>query len=76
MSALQRLPGSVAHGEKDLANPEAPAILFGQVKDRFGHVDVLVVNHARSSRQSLAEVTAEELDTSWAVNARATVLLV
>jgi 3-oxoacyl-[acyl-carrier protein] reductase len=38
-------------------------------------VDALVVNHAHSSDQGLAEVTAEELDRAWAVNARAAVLL-
>lgn len=41
----------------------------------LGHVDVLVANHARSSRQSLAELTAAELDLSFAVNARASLLL-
>ena len=46
------------------------------IRDRFGSVDVLVANHARSSSSSLHDVTAEELDGSWAVNARAVVLLV
>jgi 3-oxoacyl-[acyl-carrier protein] reductase len=41
----------------------------------LGHVDVLVANHARSARQALAELTAAELDLSFAVNARATLLL-
>ena len=41
----------------------------------FGRVDALVANHARSSRQSLATPTAAELDTSFAVNARATLML-
>jgi 3-oxoacyl-[acyl-carrier protein] reductase len=37
---------------------------------------VLVANHARSSEQSLEELTAEEIDLSYAVNTRATLLLV
>ena len=37
---------------------------------------MLVANHARSSSVALADVTAEELDRCWAVNARAVVLLV
>ncbi|MBX6768615.1 MAG: SDR family oxidoreductase, partial [Actinomadura rubrobrunea] len=41
----------------------------------FGAVDVLVANHARSSSRTLSEVTAEELDLTWTVNARAVVLL-
>jgi NAD(P)-dependent dehydrogenase (short-subunit alcohol dehydrogenase family) len=43
--------------------------------EAFGAVDVVVANHARSSNRSLAEVTAAELDLTWAVNARASVLL-
>lgn len=35
-----------------------------------------MVNHARSSRQDLAALTAAELDLSWAVNTRAPLLLV
>lgn len=44
--------------------------------DRFGGVDVLVVNHAMSAMGRLDEVTAEGLDLAWAVNARAAVLLI
>lgn len=43
--------------------------------DRFGHVDILVANHARSSGQSLDTLTAAEIDLSMAVNVRATLLL-
>ncbi|MEW1842633.1 SDR family oxidoreductase [Nonomuraea angiospora] len=63
------------HVEADFADPAAPAWVMEQAVGRFGHVDVLVANHARSVRQSLAELTAAELDLSWAVNARASVLL-
>jgi 3-oxoacyl-[acyl-carrier protein] reductase len=38
-------------------------------------VDVLVANHARSSEQNLEQLTAAELDLSYAVNTRATLLL-
>ncbi|MFF4621109.1 SDR family oxidoreductase [Nonomuraea jabiensis] len=63
------------HVEADFADPAAPAWVMEQAVGRFGHVDVLVANHARSRRQSLAELTAAELDLSWAVNARAGALL-
>jgi 3-oxoacyl-[acyl-carrier protein] reductase len=66
----------LAHLAADFADPEAPARVVRHAVETFGAVDVLVANHARSSRQSLAEVTAEELDLCWAVNARASVLLV
>ncbi|MEU6041375.1 SDR family oxidoreductase [Actinomadura sp. NPDC047616] len=65
----------LAHLAADLADPAAPARVVAHAVDTFGAVDVLVVNHARSSYQTLAEVTADELDLSWAVNTRAGVLL-
>jgi 3-oxoacyl-[acyl-carrier protein] reductase len=42
----------------------------------IGPIDILVVNHARSTDQSLLELTADELDLSFAINARATLLLI
>jgi 3-oxoacyl-[acyl-carrier protein] reductase len=59
-----------------LADPDAGRAVVAHAVDTFGAVDVLVANHARSSNQSLQDVTVEELDRSWAVNARAVVLLV
>ena len=44
--------------------------------DLVGPLDTLVANHARSSTGTLAETTVDELDASWAVNVRASLLLV
>ncbi len=71
LAELGRPPGL----EADLAAPGAPAALVARARDAVGPLTTLVVNHARSSSGRLAEVTAEELDTSFAVNARAAVLL-
>lgn len=60
----------------DLADPDAPATLVRAADDRLGGLDVLLAVHARSSAQSLDELTADELDRTFAVNARATLLLV
>ncbi len=76
---LEELGGAgarLAHVEADLADPAAPARVVDHAVRVFGAIDVLVANHARSSSLSLQTVTAEELDRSWAVNARAVVLLV
>jgi 3-oxoacyl-[acyl-carrier protein] reductase len=64
------------HIEADFAAPHAPRRVIDHAVDRFGGVDVLVVNHTMSAMGRLDEVTAEGLDLAWAVNARATVLLV
>src|SRR6478609_6620824 len=61
--------------EADLGDPEAPRLAIERAVDVFGAVDGLVVNHAHGSDQSVENVTAEELDRAWAVNARAAILL-
>ncbi|NAZ84842.1 SDR family oxidoreductase [Kineococcus indalonis] len=52
------------------------AIGAAAAREAFGHVDALVANHARSSTQDLEGPTAAELHLSWALNTRATPLLV
>jgi 3-oxoacyl-[acyl-carrier protein] reductase len=72
---LREAGGRVEHLSADLADPGTPATLIAAARGLFGHVDALVANHARTSRQSLETLTAEELDLSYAVNTRATLLL-
>ncbi len=76
MSELRARGGAVEHLSTDLADPLAPARLADHARAVFGRLDVLVANHARSGAQALAELTAEEIDLTYAVNTRATLLLV
>jgi 3-oxoacyl-[acyl-carrier protein] reductase len=62
--------------EADLSSPAAPGKVFAAARDRVARIDALVINHARSSKQTLGELTASELDLAWAVNVRAALLLV
>lgn len=73
---LVDIGGPMKHLAIDLADSEAPHRLIEAAQAALGHVDILVANHARSSQQSLEEITAEELDLSFQVNARSTLLLV
>lgn len=59
----------------DLEQPDAPENLIDATIERFGSIDIVIANHARSSTQSFAEVTVEELDRCWAANPRASLLL-
>jgi 3-oxoacyl-[acyl-carrier protein] reductase len=68
--------GRVEHLEADLQDPEAPDRAMAAAVEAFGHVDILVCNHARSSAGGLGELTAAELDATLAVNTRAVLLLV
>ena len=62
--------------EADFSDAAAPRRLVEEVVERHGALDVLIANHCRDSPHGLETVTAEELDVTWAVNARASVLLV
>jgi 3-oxoacyl-[acyl-carrier protein] reductase len=64
------------HLSLDLADPDAPRRLVETARNDLGHIDILVANHARSSKQSLDNLTAEELDLAFQVNARAVLLLI
>ena len=70
-------PGTaVRHLGLDLAAPDAPARLMDAAAEAFGHVDVLVCNHARSGGDGpLGTLDAAMLDAHWAVNTRSVLLL-
>ncbi|MDN3352403.1 SDR family oxidoreductase [Actinomadura sp. DC4] len=64
------------HQGLDLAAPDAPDRLVEAAAGAFGHVDVLVCNHARSGGDGALEaLDAAMLDTHWAVNTRSVILL-
>jgi 3-oxoacyl-[acyl-carrier protein] reductase len=72
---LRQQGGRIELTSADFADPTAPADLVAAARAAFGHVDAVVANHARSSQQSLEQLTAAEIDLSYAVNTRATLLL-
>jgi 3-oxoacyl-[acyl-carrier protein] reductase len=73
---LRAAGGLVELASADLADPDAPRSLVAGAHQAFGHLDAVVVNHARSSSQTLEQLTASEIDLSFAVNCRAALLLV
>lgn len=60
----------------DFAEATAAAAVIEAAAERLGRPDILIANHARSSAEDLPSLTVRELDLSWAVNVRATLLLV
>jgi 3-oxoacyl-[acyl-carrier protein] reductase len=67
---------SVTHQEADLTDPAAPAALIDAAVAAFGHLDILVLNHARSGDDGpLGTLTAAMLDAHWAANTRSSILL-
>ena len=74
---LRELGRRVKVVEADFADPAAPAALVRAATDALGHLDILVANHARSTPwMPLEQITAAEIDLAYAVNTRATLLLV
>jgi 3-oxoacyl-[acyl-carrier protein] reductase len=76
VAELRGIRGEVEHVEADFADPAAPVEVMKSARAAFGHVDVLVVNHTRSGRGTLEELTAHELDRFLVENVRASLLLV
>ena len=76
LDELRAAGGSVDLMAADFADPDAPRKAVLRAREAFGSLDAVVANHARSSNQSLEELTAKEIDLSYAVNTRATLLLV
>jgi 3-oxoacyl-[acyl-carrier protein] reductase len=62
--------------EADLADTGAPARIYDEVERRLGSVRALVVCHCESVDSGLLDTTVESFDRHFAVNARATWLLV
>lgn len=73
---LRALGGRVENMEADFLDPEAPLRVMKAAVGAFGHVDILVVNHAYSVNGWLEELTAEHIDTHLLVNVRASLLLI
>jgi len=66
----------VTHQEADLTDPAAPSALIDAAAAAFGHLDILVCNHARSGDDGpLGTLTAAMLDAHWAANTRSSILL-
>ena len=55
----------------DLCDPEAVAMAFSSVKERFGGVDILANNAGISSRTSLYDYTLEEFSKILDINLKA-----
>jgi 3-oxoacyl-[acyl-carrier protein] reductase len=65
-----------AHAISDFGDPDAPGALVEEAAAALGHVDILVANHAMSCDQDLGALEAAAIDATYAVNVRATLLLV
>jgi 3-oxoacyl-[acyl-carrier protein] reductase len=77
VAAIRSQGGQAASAEADLTDPAQIPALFDQVEAAFGPVDVLVNNAAHyEDPDTIFTTSAEAIDRTFAVNVRATVLMV
>ncbi|MEW2066314.1 SDR family oxidoreductase [Streptomyces sp. NPDC007346] len=62
--------------EADLTAPDAPARIFDAAEQRLGPVTALILSHAESVDSGLLDTTVEAFDRHFAVNTRASWLLI
>lgn len=75
LAGLSQAP-RVADRSIDFSDPDAPRQVMADAVAAFGHVDIVVANHARSGGDgSLFDIDAAMLDTHWAVDARSVLML-
>jgi 3-oxoacyl-[acyl-carrier protein] reductase len=60
----------------DLSHPDAPRELVGAVVADHGAIEALVLSHAHDVESGVLDTTAASLDLHFAVNARASLLLI
>jgi len=76
LDELQAHGRRVNHLEADFSDPKAPRHTLLNAVQAFGHIDILVANHAYSTMGALEELTARDIDMHLVVNVRGTLLLV
>lgn len=74
VAEVARTTGGAAH-VVDLADPERVEGLVSEVVRYHGGIDILVNNAGLARHNPIQEVTTEDIDLMWAVNARAVMIL-
>lgn len=78
-SLVKELAGygtGIAFMEADFFDPQSPALVMKKALEKFGHVDILIINHTHDTLKSLDELTFEEIDRHLIINVRASLLLI
>ncbi|MEU8630138.1 SDR family oxidoreductase [Streptomyces sp. NPDC048669] len=75
-ASLAKQGARTAAIEADLVDPDAPARIFDEAERTIGPVTALVLSHAESVDSGLLDTTVESFDRHFAVNSRASWLLI
>jgi len=66
----------LALNPSNLSDPNEPARVVSEARERLGYLNGLVLNHAYSTCSFIGEWTAEHIDTHFSVNVRASMLMI
>ncbi len=75
LEAVRHLGVKASGMQADLGNPQTPAQLFDDAEQALGPVDILINNAAYSLNADIYTLTADLMDSHYAVNLRGTVLM-
>lgn len=76
LEALRASGQRIEHIEADFSDPQAPQRVMDAAVAAFGHVDIVIANHAYSTMGNLEELTAQSIDMHMQINVRGSLLLV
>ena len=76
LAALREIGPRVEAVEADFLDPAAPQTVLDAAAAAYGHIDILVANHAYSTGGALPALNAESIDAHLQINVRGTLLLV
>jgi len=76
LEALRSQGGRVEQREVNFLEAGAPQEVIAAAIQAFGHLDILIANHAYSTSAVLEDLTADEIDRHLHTNVRATLLLI
>jgi len=66
----------IEHMEADFFDSRSPARVMKSALDKFGRVDILIINHTHDTLKTLEELTSDEIDRHLIINVRAALLLI
>jgi 3-oxoacyl-[acyl-carrier protein] reductase len=75
-TALEASGARACPAEADLAQPDSAADIFASIGETLGDAQALILAHAESVDSSLLDTSVESFDRHFAVNARASWLLI
>jgi 3-oxoacyl-[acyl-carrier protein] reductase len=76
LSELRATGRRVEHLPANFRDADAPGQVMTAAAEAFGHVDILIANHAYSTHGTLEELTVEQIDAHMEINVRGTLLLI